>query len=137
MSDNELKRRDILKAAPLILSAAMLTSSTASAELKDVPASKSCGGSVHPDTCCVGLVIGEVTTMCLLSGSKKVLLEENFVTSAENFQQRFTTDQKLQIALQLRPESAWVSELLTQLGHNVIVIPTTVSGKHLPLAANS
>ncbi len=131
MIDNELKRRDILKAAPLIFSTAVLTAQTASV---DVSASKSCGVSIHPDTCCVGLVVEEVTTMCLLSGSKKVLLEENFITSAENFRQRFTTDQTLRIALQSRQESAWVSELLTHLGHNVIVIPTT-SGRHLPLAA--
>src|SRR5262249_32407374 len=58
---------------------------------------------------------------CVLDESGKVILEEKLATTPEAMKQTFARIGRSRIALETGTHSPWVSRLLTQLGHEVIV----------------
>jgi transposase len=69
----------------------------------------------------IGLDLGDRWSFyCVLDKSGKVILEEKLATTPEAMKQTFATPRS-RIALETGTHSPWVSRLLTQLGHEVIV----------------
>ena len=58
---------------------------------------------------------------CVLDESGKVILEEKLATAPEAMKQTFLRIPRSRIALETGAHSPWVSRLLTQLRHEVIV----------------
>src|SRR5215510_4110690 len=58
---------------------------------------------------------------CVLDESGKVILEEKLPTTLEATKQTFVKIPRSSIAMETGTHSPWVSRLLTQLGHEVIV----------------
>src|SRR5215475_11470719 len=58
---------------------------------------------------------------CVLDESGKVILEEKLATTPEAMKQTFARILRSRIAMETGTHSPWVSRVLTQLGHQVIV----------------
>jgi transposase len=70
-----------------------------------------------------GLDLGDnYTYLCLLDiQSGEVLEEGRLRTTPEAFKQRFDSEQQLRIAIEVGTHSPWISRLLEELGHEVLV----------------
>jgi len=70
----------------------------------------------------VGVDLGDRWSFyCVLDESGKVILEDKLTTTPEAMKQIFTRIPRGRIAMETGTHSPWVSRLLTQLGHEVIV----------------
>ena len=70
----------------------------------------------------IGMDLGDRWSFyCVLDESGKVILEEKLATTPETMKQTFAMIPRSRIALETGTHSPWVSRLLTQLGHEVIV----------------
>jgi len=70
----------------------------------------------------IGVDLGDRWSFyCVLDESGKVILEEKLATTPEAMKQTFARIGRSRIALETGTHSPWVSRLLTQLGHEVIV----------------
>src|SRR5215467_13322258 len=70
----------------------------------------------------IGMDLGDRWSFyCVLDESGKVILEEKLATTPEAMKQTFARIGRSRIALETGTHSPWVSRLLTQLGHEVIV----------------
>jgi transposase len=70
----------------------------------------------------IGLDLGDRWSFyCVLDESGKVILEEKLAMAPEAMKQTFVRIPRSRIALETGTHSPWVSRLLTQLGHEVIV----------------
>jgi transposase len=58
---------------------------------------------------------------CILDEAGNVILEQSVPTTPKGIQQVFSRIPRSRIALETGTHSPWVSRLLTQLGHEVIV----------------
>jgi transposase len=73
-----------------------------------------------------GLVVGldvsdEYTQVCVLNVAGDVVEESRVRTDPANMRRRFTCSQPMRVALEAGPHSPWLSRLLAELGHEVIV----------------
>jgi transposase len=70
----------------------------------------------------IGLDLGDRWSFfCVLDEAGKVILERKLATTPEAMKQRFDRIPRSRIALETGTHSPWVSRLLTELGHEVIV----------------
>jgi len=70
----------------------------------------------------IGMDLGDRWSFyCVLDESGGVLLEDKLATTPEAMKQTFAMIPRSRIALETGTHSPWVSRLLTQLGHEVIV----------------
>jgi transposase len=70
----------------------------------------------------IGLDLGDRWSFyCVLEEAGEVLLEQKLPTTPEAMKQTFGKIPRSLIALEAGTHSPWVSRLLTQLGHEVIV----------------
>jgi len=70
----------------------------------------------------VGLdVSDEYTQVCVLDRAGDVVEQSRVRTSPAHMRRRFTCSQPMRIALEAGPHSPWLSRLLAELGHEVIV----------------
>jgi transposase len=73
-----------------------------------------------------GLTVGidlsdRFTSVCVLDVEGQVIEEGKIRTTPEGFQRRFSADLPSRVVLEVGTHSPWVSRLLTDLGHEVIV----------------
>src|SRR5450759_5449795 len=70
----------------------------------------------------VGLDLGDrFIQVCVLDETGEVLEEARLATRAEALRRRFSTGESLRMVLEAGTHSPWVSRLLAELGHEVIV----------------
>ena len=70
----------------------------------------------------IGLDLGDRTSRyCILNEAGEVMLEHSVPTTPKGIQEVFSKISRSRIALETGTHSPWVSRLLTQLGHEVIV----------------
>src|SRR5215510_13175296 len=70
----------------------------------------------------IGMDLGDRWSFyCVLDKYGKVILEEKLPTTPEAMKQTFVKIPRSRIAIETGTHSPWVSRLLTQLGHEVIV----------------
>jgi transposase len=70
----------------------------------------------------IGMDLGDRWSFyCVLDESGKVILEEKLPTTPEGMKQSFARIPRSRVAMETGTHSPWVSRLLTQLGHEVIV----------------
>src|SRR5262245_12564412 len=70
----------------------------------------------------IGLDLGDRSSCyCVLDEAGKVILEQKLPTTPEGLKQTFARIPRSRMALETGTHSPWVSRLLTQLGHEVIV----------------
>jgi transposase len=70
----------------------------------------------------IGLDLGDRWSFyCVLDESGEVILEQKLPTTPEAMKQTFAKTPRSRIAMETGTHSPWVSRLLTQLGHEVIV----------------
>ena len=70
----------------------------------------------------IGLDLGDRWSFyCVLDEAGEVLLEQKVPTTPEAMKQTFSRIPQSRIALETGTHSPWVSRLLTELGHEVIV----------------
>jgi transposase len=70
----------------------------------------------------IGLDLGDRWSFyCVLEESGKVILEQKLPTTPEAMKQTFAKIPRSRMALETGTHSPWVSRLLMQLGHEVIV----------------
>jgi transposase len=70
----------------------------------------------------IGVDLGDRWSFyCVLDEAGKILLEQKLATTAEAMKQTFAKIPRSLIALETGTHSPWVSRLLTELGHRVIV----------------
>jgi transposase len=70
----------------------------------------------------IGVDLGDRwSCYCVLDEAGKILLEQKLATTAEAMKQTFAKIPRSVIALETGTHSPWVSRLLTELGHQVIV----------------
>ena len=70
----------------------------------------------------IGMDLGDRWSFyCVLDESGKVILEEKLATTPETMKQTFARIPRSRIAMETGTHSPWISRLLTQLGHQVIV----------------
>jgi len=70
----------------------------------------------------IGLDLGDRSSFyCVLNSAGEVILEERIATSPEAMKKTFEKMRASRIALETGTHSPWVSRLLTELGHEVIV----------------
>jgi len=70
----------------------------------------------------IGLDLGDRTShYCVLDGNGVVVEEGRVSTTAESLRRRFGTGVKARIAMEVGTHSPWVSRLLKELGHEVLV----------------
>src|SRR5262250_3350198 len=86
----------------------------------------------------IGMDLGDRWSFyCVLEESGKVILEEKLATTAEAMKQTFAKIPLSRLAMETGTHSPWVSRLLTQLGHEVIVAHAQKSGstcRQLPVS---
>ncbi len=70
-----------------------------------------------------GLDLGDkYSYLCLLdTGSGEVIEEGRLRTTLEALRRRFTSEQSLRIAIETETHSPWVSRVLEECGHEVLV----------------
>jgi transposase len=81
-------------------------------------------GSSHQPKMTAGLDLGDkYSHLCLLdAGSGEIIEESRLRTAPETFRQRFNSMQeRLKIAIEVGTHSPWVSRLLEECGHEVLV----------------
>jgi transposase len=70
----------------------------------------------------IGLDVGDrISHYCMLDETGNVILEQSVPTTPKGIQQVFSRISRSRIALETGTHSPWLSRLLTQLGHDVIV----------------
>ena|SRR5215468_6154153 len=70
----------------------------------------------------IGVDLGDRWSFyCVLDESGKVILEDKLATTAEDMKQIFAKIPRSRMAMETGTHSPWVSGLLTQLRHEVIV----------------
>jgi len=70
----------------------------------------------------IGMDLGDRWSFyCLVDESGKVILEEKVPTTTEAMKQTFARIPRSRIAMETGTHSPWVSRLVAQLGHEVIV----------------
>ena len=70
----------------------------------------------------IGLDLGDRWSFyCVLDEAGKIILEQKVPTTPEAMKQTFSRIPQSRIALETGTHSPWVSRLLTELGHEVIV----------------
>jgi hypothetical protein len=70
----------------------------------------------------IGMDLGDRSSFyCVLDESGRVLLEDKLATTPEAMKQTFARILRSRIAMETGTHSPWISRLLTQLGHEVIV----------------
>src|SRR3974390_1915684 len=70
----------------------------------------------------VGLDLGDRSSWyCVLEGTGQVMLEQRVSTTAKVLREVFTAVPRSRVALETGMHSPWVSRLLSELGHEVIV----------------
>src|SRR6202022_1144456 len=70
----------------------------------------------------IGVDLGDrISRYCILDETGNVILEQSVPTTPKGIQQVFSKISRCRIALETGTHSPWVSRLLTQLGHEVIV----------------
>src|ERR1700676_562185 len=70
----------------------------------------------------IGLDLGDRSSFyCVLNGAGEVILEERVATNPEAMKKTFSTMPLSRIALETGTHSPWVSRVLSELGHEVIV----------------
>ena len=70
----------------------------------------------------IGLDLGDRSSFyCVLNGAGEVIVEEKVATSPEAMKKTFGKMPRSRIALETGTHSPWVSRLLSELGHEVIV----------------
>jgi transposase len=70
----------------------------------------------------IGLDLGDRSSWyCMLGGSGEVLLEQRLSTTPQAMREGFGGRPRSRIALEKGMHSPWVSRLLSELGHEVIV----------------
>jgi transposase len=62
-----------------------------------------------------------ISHYCILDDTGNVILEQRVPTTPKGIQQVFSKISRCRIALESGTHSPWVSQLFTQLGHEVIV----------------
>ena len=73
-------------------------------------------------TLTIGIDLGDrKSQMCILDGAGDCVEESQIMTNPETLRARFESQAPMRIALEVGTHSAWVSELLGKLGHDVIV----------------
>ena len=80
------------------------------------------GSKTHPKTT-AGVDLGDkYSYLCLIDTlSGEVIEEGRLRTSYETFRRRFASEQPMRIAIETGTHSPWVSRLLRELGHEVLV----------------
>lgn len=70
----------------------------------------------------IGLDLGDRwSCYCVLNKSGEIILEQRVATTSEEMQQAFRRMARSRIAMETGTHSPWVSRVLTELGHEVIV----------------
>src|SRR5467141_5000189 len=70
----------------------------------------------------IGVDLGErISHYCIVDETGNVILEQGVPTTPKGIQQVFSKISRCRIALETGTHSPWLSRLLTQLGHEVIV----------------
>jgi transposase len=70
----------------------------------------------------IGLDLADsFTQICIVDAAGTVIAEERVRTTTSDFQRRFSGLPRTRVVLEVGTHSPWVSRLLTQLGHEVIV----------------
>ena len=86
----------------------------------------------------IGMDLGDRWSFyCILDESGKVILEAKVATTPEAIKQTFAKIPLSRLAMETGTHSPWVSRLLTQLGHEVIVAHAQKSGstcRQLPVS---
>jgi transposase len=79
-------------------------------------------GELQDGQLTMGLDLGDRSSFyCVLNGAGEVILEKRVATNPEAMKETFSTMPRSRIALETGTHSPWVSRVLTELGHEVIV----------------
>ena len=77
----------------------------------------------------IGVDLGDRWSFyCVLDEAGKIILEQKLPTTPDAMKQTFSRTPQSRIALETGTHSPWVSRLLTELGHEVIVAHAQKSG---------
>ena len=78
--------------------------------------------NISPQTLTIGLDLGDRNSWyCVLDEAGQIQLEQRVRTTANALQEVFSAMPRSRIALEIGTHSPWISRVLTQLGHEVIV----------------
>jgi len=79
-------------------------------------------GKLQDQQLTIGLDLGDRSSFyCVLNGAGEVILEERVATNPEAMKKVFSRMPRSRIALETGTHSPWVSRVLSELGHEVIV----------------
>jgi transposase len=79
-------------------------------------------GKLQDQQLTIGLDLGDRSSFyCVLNGAGEVIVEERIATNLEAMKKAFSTMPRSRIALETDTHSPWVSRVLSELGHEVIV----------------
>lgn len=80
-------------------------------------------GSIEQQRITVGLDLGDrYSYICVLDTDSGELVEEGRVrTTPEDLRRRFNSEQQMKVAIEVGTHSTWISRLLTECGHEVLV----------------
>src|SRR5579863_7291593 len=79
-------------------------------------------GKLQDGQLTIGLDLGDRSSFyCVLNGAGEVILEDRVATNPEAMKKTFGTMPRGRIALETGTHSPWVSRVLSELGHDVIV----------------
>ncbi len=79
--------------------------------------------TTSPMTLTIGLDLGDRKThLCALDERRAVVVRKVFTTTRKSFEREFGGLAKSRVVLEAGPQSLWISVLLRELGHDVLVV---------------
>ena len=86
------------------------------------PIRNSAGDKSVTDLVTIGIDLGDRwSQICVLNANGEILDQSRLKSSPHNFTQRFVALAPARIAMEAGTHSLWAKELLTELGHEVLV----------------
>src|SRR6516165_1036734 len=90
--------------------------------MQKISTTRTNGRKIFKGQLTIGLDLGDrSSSYCVLDEAGKILLEQKLPTTQETMKQIFGRMARCRIAMETGTHSPWVSRLLTELGHEVIV----------------
>jgi transposase len=79
--------------------------------------------TVNPVLSTIGLDLGDRTLhLCALDGQRQVVVRKKLPTTQEGLRREFGALIRAKVVLEAGPQSLWISTLLRELGHDVLVV---------------
>jgi hypothetical protein len=90
--------------------------------MQKISTKRTSGKNIFEGQLTIGLDLGDrSSSYCVLNEAGEIVLEHRLATTPEAIKQAFGSMPRSRIAMETGTHSPWVSRLLTELGHEVIV----------------